>query len=229
MSTIVAHNYIKPTLMKTKNPLVALLLLLTVTSFAQENPESTYSKDIGFNTTFLFQGILNSGETPFSIMFKKYTSENKANRFGLNLYMNLNNENINQGNVNYQVNSSASVSVNVGREIQKPITIKWVWFYGGDIIPFYEFKNTKTFQNNLEFYRYESSSYGVNLRPFIALRYNINSRLYLSAESSVNLGYMRTNQLSEYQQPKSVERDTQGNNISFYVNPASGLFLYYRF
>lgn len=74
MSTIVAHDYVKPYLMKTKNPLVAILLLLTVTSFAQENPETTYSKDIGFNTTFLFQGILNSGETPFSIMFKNPAS-----------------------------------------------------------------------------------------------------------------------------------------------------------
>lgn len=63
----------------------------------------------------------------------------------------------------------------------------------------------------------------------MAIRYNINTRLYVSAEASINLSYTRNKQFTEYTQNEDLNRDTESNRISFYANPASGLFLYYRF
>ena len=208
---------------------MALVILVTVPSFAQEVGSPSLARDIGFNTTFIFEGIFNSTVTPFSLFYKKYTSENKANRFGLEVYMNFYNENNNQGTADYSEYSNAAISLNFGREIQKPITLKWTWFYGGDIVPFYDFNNNETFKGNLKYYTAKSSNFGLTLRPFIAIRYNINTRLYLSAEASINLRYRRSNQYSAFEQAGTEERDINANGLSFFAIPASGLFLFYRF
>ena len=213
--------------MKTKILFLSAFVFLSATAAGQDDHEIFYSKDVGFNTTFLFEGIFASNQTPFSIFYKKYVSENKANRFGINISMNLD-DNTDQGSSYYTEFSNASISLNFGREIQKPVNLKWIWFYGGDLVPFYSFYNSDNFQDGQKYFITKSSGFGLNLKPFLAIRYNINTRLYLSAEASINLKYTRSKQFSEYT-TGNITRDTEGNNISFYATPASGLFLYYRF
>lgn len=214
--------------MKTRITTLAILMLSGILGFAQENIQPSYSRDIGFNTTFIFEGIFNSGSTPFTLMYKKYVSENKANRFGMDLSFALNDTD-SQGSLSYGETSHATLRLNFGREIQRAITTKWVWFYGGDLVPFYSFYDNENFQNDLLYSNDESSSLGLTLRPFLAIRFNITPRLYLSAEASLNLSYTLTEQLQEFPQANEVRRDTKMSNIAFNARAANGLFLFYRF
>jgi hypothetical protein len=69
--------------MKTRIAFLAGLMLSGILSFAQETELPAYSRDIGFNTTFIFEGIFNSETTSFTLMYKKYVFESKSNRFGI--------------------------------------------------------------------------------------------------------------------------------------------------
>ena len=87
-----------------------LFVLPAAYLFAQdvETPPS-FQKDIGFNTTFILQGIFNSGQTPFSLMYKKYTAENRAIRFGANVNLNLNDNSATAYSSSYYNSSTAFV------------------------------------------------------------------------------------------------------------------------
>ncbi|HEX8041168.1 MAG TPA: hypothetical protein VF490_18600 [Chryseosolibacter sp.] len=212
--------------MQTKSPL-ALILLLCVNAFAQENNPPVLTKDIGFNTAFIFQGILNSGSTPFSLMYKKYTAENAANRFGLNISFNMNDVS-GHLNANYDENTDADIELSLGKERQKPINERWTWFYGGDALPFYSLSRSDVFQNGQKLLTGQSATIGLGLRPFVGVRFNINARLYLSAEASLNARYSYTKNSQDYVQQGWTDEDKEIHKISLYANPATGLFLYYR-
>lgn len=210
--------------------LLSLLMLCCITFLlAQEESQKSFQKDIGFNTTFILQGIFQPNQTPFSLMFKKYTSENQAIRFGIDAFFNLNNSDANTGSSSYSNSSSASLSFAVGKEFQKPIEKRWTWYYGGDLVPFYSFNNQDFFSSGELYSESENNSVGISVRPFLGIRFNINPRLYLSAEANVGLQYAYGKNYLKFGDNNVPNIDTKNNNISFSLNPASGLFLFYRF
>lgn len=212
-----------------KVALFSVILLLNLNFvFAQEEVPQTYHKDIGFNTTFILQGVLQSDQTPFSLMFKKYVAENKAIRIGVDLYLNVDDTN-GYGSSSYFSTSVGSFAIAIGKEYQKPIDKRWTWYFGGDSVPFYTFNNQDYYQSGDLNSESESSSVGVSLRPFLGIRFNLNSRLYLSAEANVGLQYAYKKNMLQYVDSTDPIVDSQTNNFSFTTNPASGLFLYYRF
>lgn len=219
--------------MKKSIILITTLLACSSLAFSQDkDPELKYlSRDIGFNTTFILPALFYPESTPFTVMYKNYTAENKALRFGVGVNLDLNNdENNGVATSYYSENSFVSLSFNFGKEIQKPVAAtRWVWFYGGDIAPFYKTRDDKTFYDGEMQSTNTYTSYGVGLRPFLGIRFNINQNLYLSAETSLNLRYSYNTQLYTQMNPQTVLRDTHGDNITLRLSPASGLFLYYRF
>lgn len=213
-----------------KVTLLSVILLLNLSFvFAQEEVPRTFQKDIGFNTTFILQGILQSDQTPFSLMLKKYVAEDKAIRIGIDFSFNLDDTNGYPGSAAYFNTSAGTLSLAIGKEYQKPIDKRWVWFFGGDSVPFFTFNNQDYYQNGDLNSESESSSVGVSLRPFLGIRFNLNSRLYLSAEANVGLQYAYQKNMVQYADTVEPYVDSQSNNFSFTMNPASGLFLYYRF
>lgn len=212
--------------------LLSLLGMLCISlAFAQEEKpiEESFRQDIGFNTIFILQGIFQSGNAPFSLMYKKYTSENHAIRFGADVFFNLDDNDANSSPSYYSNSSAASVAFVIGKEFQKPIEKRWTWYYGGDLVPFFSFNNQDYFQNGSLYSESEYSSIGLNVRPFLGIRFNINPQLYLSAEANIALRYARTRNYQIYTNNDQPERGINGNNLSFSLNPASGLFLFYRF
>ncbi len=199
-------------------------------AYAQEDTVSMYRHDLGFNTTFILQGIFNSSETPFSLMYKTYKKEGKATRYGLEVSFNLD-DNKPENNSSYYTNtSSGSFDFVFGKENQNHITnTRWVWFYGGDLIAFYRFSTFDSYQNNELYDENEFKSYGIGIRPFLGIRYNINERLYISAEASLRLNYARRENFVKNVNQAEAYRDTKGDNVSFSLQPASGIFLFYRF
>ena len=161
-------------------------------------------------------------------MYKHYTAENRAIRFGIDGVLNLNNTTANSGSSFYNNSSYASFHFVVGKEFQKPIDKRWTWYYGGDIVPFFSFFNQDNFQNGSLSSNSESNSYGLGLRPFLGIRFNISPRLYLSAEANMLLQYAREKNYQKYE-GSDPYTDNMNNNISFSLSPATGLFLYYRF
>src|ERR1043165_8839194 len=98
-----------------------LLLLLPICYLQAQDAPVTYQHDIGFNTTFVLQGVFNAGQTPFSLMYKRYRAENKAWRFGFDGYMNISKVDSKTSTSNFTDNSSGYLGVVVGMESQKPI------------------------------------------------------------------------------------------------------------
>ena len=197
---------------------------------AQENPELKFKHDAGFNTSFILQGIFNSSQTPFSFMYKAYKKQHKATRYGLDIALNLD-DNDPESSGSYYTNSSlVNVALTFGKEAQIPIAAsRWIWYVGGDLIPFYQLSRSDTYQFNEKYLEYEYSSYGIGLRPFVGIRFDINERLYLSAEASVRLAYRHQSSFQKLTSQTDPVQDTEGNNVSFSLQPATGIFIFYRF
>lgn len=215
--------------MKKLATLPCLIMLCTMFTMAQDPDPAKPMRDIGFNTTFLLQGVFQSSQVPFSLMFKKYTADNRALRLGLDVYMNLNRVDAYSGSSNYNDASTANISLAIGKEYQVPIDKHWTWYYGGDITPFIILSTQKSYDRGDLYYSAENNSFGVGLRPLLGIRFNINPRLYLSAEANVMLQYARKRDYGKFESADSPYVDTSSNNIVFNMSPATGLFLYYRF
>lgn len=213
-------------------------------AFAQENATATtsstnnYKHDIGFNTSFILEGILNTGGNSLSLLYKTYDSDHTAWRFGINGSVSSSKNSADQvtgSQATYRAEyTSVSVDLTIGREFQKPINQKWIWYYGADLNPFYWLSDDKNFINYVApgaMREFEDSGYGLRVRSFLAIRFNINERLYLSAEASASVGYSRRESytsLPDYQNVLSIT-ETEGSNVNFSASPASGIFFNYRF
>ncbi|HEX5168872.1 MAG TPA: hypothetical protein VFW11_06845 [Cyclobacteriaceae bacterium] len=198
--------------------------------YAQENAELKFKRELGFNTSFILQGIFNSNETPFSFLYKTYKRQQRATRYGLDITFNFDDNDPGNSGSYYSNTSSANIALTLGKEIQMPISSsRWIWFFGGDMIPFYQFNNADYYQNTEKYQVYESSSYGLSARPFVGIRFDINERLYLSAEASVRLTYGHQNIFNKLTNQAEPVRDTEGDNFHFALQPATGIFIFYRF
>lgn len=198
-------------------------------SYGQDSTTTSnpFKHDIGFSTNFLLNGIFNSSGTPFTLVYKKYTSDFKATRFGADLFLGYNNI---SGSANYYATySSGTFQLSIGREYQKPINTRWCWYYGGDIFASYIFQDVDNFLNGEVTQTNEEKRYGIGFRPFLAARFNINSRLYISAEASLSFGYFsQSNKYKFIPQPEDNIEVSEGS-FSIATHPASGIFLFYRF
>jgi hypothetical protein len=176
----------------------------------------------------LFDGIFKSGSGPFTLMYKQYKTENKAIRLGLttSFYINSNKDNVSTSN--YINSTNADIYLTIGKEFQRQIN-KWVWYGGGDLQPHYSFNNSSYYSSTVKTATNKNYTLGIGLRPFLGVRYNINSRLYLAAEAGFNLNYNHTRNYYKNENTKIVTQDTKGNNLLLTMSSASGLYIFYRF
>lgn len=212
-----------------KKLITPFLSLLFINCLHAQDAPVSYQNDIGFNTTFALQGVFNSGQTPFSLMYKRYKSENKAWRLGFDSFLNINKTDSKTSTSNFTDYSSGYAGLVVGMEKQQQIDKRWTWYYGGDFVPYYSFNNSNTFTNGELQWEDERKEFGLGFRPFLGIRFNLNERLYLSAEANVLLSYARTKNYAAAVDSPVPFNDTEGTRFVFTANPASGLFLYYRF
>src|SRR5260221_9990203 len=104
------------------------------------------------------------------------------------------------------VQNSSSIALTIGKEQQNRISEKWVWYYGGDLIPKYAYTRTDTYENQSKNSADIHHSFGLTARPFIGIRFNIGPRLYLSTEFSCNFGYSRLNGFKKHSTPMPWHR-----------------------
>lgn len=218
--------------MKTK--LTSLILLASSYLFGQELPDlKAYGKDIGFNSNFILNGIINSyGGSPFDLMLKRQKTSNTSVRYGLNFNAYIN-SNTNTGSVNsYFKEDQYSLSISLGKEKQKQLSNKWIFYFGGDLAPFYRFDRRQYFTSNQLQNENGSDEFGIRLSPFLGLRFQINERLYLGTEASFRFSYslMKAN-WKVYDNFNSIFDETKTNFYNFQIRaiPATGIFVFYRF
>ncbi len=215
--------------MKTK--LAFLLILVSGYSFSQDLPDlKAYSKDIGFNTNFILNGIINSSGSPFDIMLKKQKTSNTAIRYGTSFYVNLS-TNTNTGSNSFYQTNSYSLSVSIGKEKQNQLSKKWIFYYGGDLAPFYNsyelnYYNSGQIQSNNN-----NNDFGLRLSPFLGIRFQITDRLYVGTEALLRLSFSRNEAgwKSYNNATVTAESSNSFNNLRFHALPANGIFIFYRF
>ena len=202
-----------------KNILIASsFCLMSISSFAQAMPEKEFKKHIGFNTTIILNNIFQPSGAPFTLMFKNQTKGNQAFRLGASLFFsNVYSNNNNQAQQNFNNN----IQLTIGKEFQSSITKRWLWYSGADIAPYFQLSGFELTNQKIT-----NISYGLSLRPFLGLRFNINARLYVATEAGLGLTYGFTNNTNTN---NSVTNKSDGNQFSFGLNSASSLFLFYLF
>jgi hypothetical protein len=220
--------------MKSKILFSGLILFLSVfTSHAQDSvtpstvTEPMYKQDLGFNTNFIFDGIFRSEQTPFTVMYKKYSSQNQALRLGVQLNFSSERNDAEPTNVNPNY-SSIDLQFAIGKEFQRSLPKNWTWYYGGDLVPIIQTATAK-YKDPALLEKLITCYYGLGARPFLGIRYNISPRLYVSAEASIFLVYGKRKEKEKYRGEftPNIERDRKTLNLS--MKPASGIFVYYRF
>jgi hypothetical protein len=220
-----------------KTSLLALVFLLGVVAVAlgqqKSEPQSSYNKnDFGFNAYYIIQQVYASqSQTPFSIMYKKYTDTGKALRLGFSGSFNLNDTDLKQGSINTSYNEGSFIQfdLTIGKEKLNDLGGKWVWYHGGDLLPGFQFSNSENYTNDQKINASTITTYRFGIRPFLGLRFNVNPRLYISAEASAQLTYSRSKNANKNYNPEQNMRESTTDNIAFNLNPASGLFIFYRF
>ena len=168
--------------------------------------------------------------TPVSVMYKRYNAENRALRIGLDLSLNISNTDGNAlPNDNYSDASTLAVSLLIGKEFQEALGGRWMWYYGADLAPTFARQHLGFFANDQKTGSQTITGYGLSLRPFIGIRFNINSRIYLAAEANASLAYSVNNTLQKNYNPGETVKDLKTSNVNFGLDPASGIFIFYRF
>jgi hypothetical protein len=215
-----------------KTRLFFILLLVSGFTVAQDLPDlKAYSNDIGFNTSFLLNGVLNSSGSPFDLMLKKQKSSHQANRFGIELYTDIS-TNVYGGSGFYYQNDNYSLSISFGKEKQHQLSKRWIFYYGGDIAPFYNFNAQDYYSNSNLQNKYDEQNFGLRLSPFLGIRFQINDRLYVATEALLRVAYSRKEINSKSYDSNGMiysESNKSFNNFRLQALPATGLSLFYRF
>jgi hypothetical protein len=199
------------------------LTIATGCLFGQDVTPS-YQKHIGFNTNIILNGIFQSGATPFSFMYKKQSSENKALRLGSSVHFNI--EDVNQG-IQKQRLQSFSFEFSIGKEVQKSISQRWVWYGGGDVIPLYSTLTNEQIDTGLPAIQKNSQSiFSLTASPFMGIRFNIAPRLYVSTEASLFMSYRKQNSTNEVLNSKL---ESNSDRFTLGINPATSIYFFYLF
>ncbi len=197
--------------------------------YSQELPDlKAYSKDIGFNTNFLLNGFINSSGNPFAVMLKKQKTSNSAIRYGTSFYVDIFASG--SGGAAYYQYDNYAISLSIGKEKQTQLTKKWIFYYGGDLSPFYQFYQQQYYQLNDLQNENNNSELGLRVSPFLGVRFQINDRLYVGTEALLRLSYSRKQISSKYNNgAEFIKSNHNFNNIDIQALPATGIFTFCRF
>lgn len=216
-----------------------LLLFMWCANTAVAQSDST-NTEIGFSTQFVFDNIFQSSSAPFELILKKQTKSNLWMRYGIGADFadNIEVESLHTFERQHQ---NTYLRVSIGTEKRKQLSNKWLLLYGADLQASFQKSKYTSIQNppNDHYYSQQDNRtllYGGGVRPFLGIGFNITPRLYVSTEASVLMD-ARFGKASEghtyidYVNNTSSETNEDENirRIALGVNPASAIFIYYRF
>lgn len=209
-----------------------LLITFGTCAMAQELPDlKAYRHDIGFNTSILVNGIINSNQGPFDFMYKVQKSSNTALRLGASIYGSVGTDYYSSSS-NYQKRENWAFNLSIGKEKQQQLSKRWIFHYGMDLKAYYTNFQADAYSggnlNNATSYE----TWGGGVAPFLGIRFQILEKLYVATEASLRIAYGReANSWTNYDSNNTViSSDSDSfNNLKLYAQPAAGVFIFYRF
>ena len=208
--------------MKFKYPLIAFLLFVCQFASAQSQDSTTfYRHHIGINTRVIIDKIVDpASRMPLQLMYKYQLSRTGAIRIGLEGTYAKSDSTQSYTNRRDEI-TDYLLGGSVGHEWQKPLSKIFMLYYGADAFYNQKGRNIEMWDEFSEPDPYgvvekhlkdllTTTSYGI--RPFIGLRANVGTRLYLSTETAFHLSKVKSSQdlvlsLKTY----SPEYDSFGN------------------
>ncbi|MCW3071931.1 MAG: hypothetical protein JWO44_1821 [Bacteroidetes bacterium] len=105
-----------------------------------------------------------------------------------------------------------SAGIRVGYEHYCYLAKKWMWYFGADLTAGYSANNTTNY-NPLATYKSSQNTSSYGLSPLLGITFNINPRLSIATEASLNVAYVQI-KAKESSAPNPVyERHTTTNRI----------------
>lgn len=227
---------------------VVLTAACFLSAQAQETEEADKSpaprREIGFGTNIILGPVFDSGSAPLDLMYR-WGNDKRLFRIGSSLayYTSTNYwDNLNQ---NRLVNSFQA-DVFLGKEWRTAVAKRWLVNFGGDIVfnsSWSDSRQESTYKESEEITRVsvcndQRMKIGGGLRPFVGLLFKINDRLLLGTEASFLAGIQNASFSAEsYTLINGVrddtfhnyEREEAGLDFNIRTQPASNIFVYYRF
>ena len=223
--------------------LAGLMAGSVLTSQAQtaEDP-LPLQQEIGFGTNLVLGPIFKSNSIPLDFIYK-WGNEKRLFRLGTSLAFS---DNISYYNNlrNVDKHQVVNAEVFIGKEWRLNMAERWMLNYGGDVN--FNFNNrlsksetkyqggeVSNFNVNLR------NAYGAGLRPFIGVLLAVNSHFIIGTEASFQAGFQRYFQKSKFftEENGEINKEDYGYNdeeadgwhFHFRTQPASNIFVYYRF
>jgi hypothetical protein len=228
-------------------PMMSSLRILFITIIAliggicsvnAQSPSDTIKHEFGFGTNIIIRGIFNSSSAPFDLSYRKKVKKGYL-RIGNTILLSSSKE-------NYENSSSYTetqrAELNLGKEGRAFLAQRWLLNYGGELN--LGFSNSKRVERGrwsssverISFSEVKEQGYTLGFRPFFGLIFKISERLILNTEASVRAGVQRAFYFEErFQFVNGVREETfsKGNGdiwkMYFHTQPASNIFVYYRF
>ncbi len=209
--------------------IVAVVLLPGMNLVAQTEDATEYQNHIGFNTAIIINNLFNGEATPFTLMYKRQTSEKRAWRFGVGMAVSQNNE---EPDANFpgffSVSSYVEADISLGHEWVSPLSQRWYWYKGADVFFRYYQSQIETYDDGTPYTSSDDTTVGGSINPFLGIRFNVNNRLYLSTEVSLRAGYYQVESTIEDFNQATVS-NSSGTQTLVTLQPATGIFIFYRF
>lgn len=227
-----------------------LIIGLTLAPILCVSQNKTFKNEFNLNVTGFVANYFSLGggpvsNNPYLFGFKRIFNEKSALRAGGNFNSSQSNILVNpQQPRSYQ--ESKNVDFRIGYEWRRPVTNRFSWFYGIDLITNYNvFRNTNTQlffdgRNQVPVDNETSnSSTGYGGGPIAGLQWNLSKRISLFAESRANFIYRENHRKTNWEgvtdalrqrNPNSFdERDNRDYFSSFNIFLPLDLFLAIKF
>lgn len=222
----------------------AFLFFFSFAVQAQSPADSTsYNREFGFGTNIILSEIFNSGSGPLDFMYR-WKSGNGYLRLGTSITYSQNH----QANI-YSVyhNKVFRPSVYFGKEWRQDVGGRWLINYGMDFNLNYSFMLSESEDwsygdpeaGNFSYRMNSEESYGAGLKPFVGIMFKISKQLLLGTEASFFAKFMiKSFDKESYVMESGIKTNEKLFNASmmdnsadfgFSTNPASNIFIYYRF
>jgi hypothetical protein len=225
-----------------KKYLLLLLLLLACIHSQAQTTDSTKTKKIsnhiGLNTQFAQDGFFNpNARTPLQMMYKRQNKKNNgAWRVGLGAYYRVEEAtwtSLRDVGSTYYFNGNFSL----GYEWQKPITKKWLIYYGVDANLAWQYKKfdgERDFDIVINGVLIKLNGFDENytltpaISPFLGGRFNLGNHFYIATEFSLQLHQAKNQQSIRFEgRGAGAKGDVNYSNYGFSVKPYGGIYLFY--
>ncbi|WP_299822317.1 hypothetical protein [uncultured Pontibacter sp.] len=226
--------------MKTKLTLLVLTLCLCRFAHAQTADSSTYKHSLGIIASPTLNKLFeNNSSLPIGLIYKRQHKANTAIRATLSGRFDQSAHDTEQPLKRKEAseNRGSYLQLTGGYEWQMPLGNRWQLYYGAEAGPSYgkstyEFKSDQVDYYNSSKYssEYSYTNYGVLLRPFAGVTFQLSKKLVIATETAIIGVYSHSENTSKQLVFDDNNRQTTNADVTYITyKPLSNISLQVRF